>query len=150
MNTEQINDLMEKINAEQVEADKLTKQKEQVDKELKERNATIEAYKKQLLPLLESSDPVEYNNLVAQKMIKKSPGYSDEDAIIAYLQKFYDGQFVKTTYSINKNDLKKELKTNTTLTETLKPYMGEKVTEYVVVTTKENHIKMLEHMEAGK
>lgn len=57
---------------------------------------------------------------------------------------------VKTTESINKNALKKELKTNENLQKALDNLTIKSITDYVVVTSKENHEKMLEHIEQNK
>lgn len=92
--------------------------------------------------------------LVAQFFAKNEFSYGDEKALLSKLQEMKLNQYIKTTTktttSIDKNNLKKDLKVNTQLKESLKDFVGDKVTEYVVVTTKENHQKMLEHIEEGK
>lgn len=91
------------------------------------------------------------NNLVAQFFVKNEFSYGDEKALLDKLQEMDLAKYVKTTtkvtISIDKNALKKDLKEDTQLKESLKDFVGDRVTEYVVVTTKENHQKMLEHIQ---
>ena len=56
----------------------------------------------------------------------------------------------KTTTSLDKTVLKKDLKVDASLKEDLKDFVGDRVVEYVTVTTAENHQKMLEHIEESK
>lgn len=95
---------------------------------------------------------LEADDLVCFKCSKKNVGYTDESQVINLLKNDYNGLFVKTkvSESIDKNALKKELKVNTTLQELLVPYINSSSTEYVVVTTKENKERMLEHINDGK
>ena len=94
------------------------------------------------------------NNLVAQFFAKNEFSYGDEKALLNKLKEMELNQYIKVTTkittSIDKNALKKDLKDNKKLKESLKDFVGDRVTEYVVVTTKENHQKMLEHIEEGK
>lgn len=80
--------------------------------------------------------------------------YGDEKALLGYLQEYgltdYYNIKTTTTVSINKNALKKALKTKQDLKESLKDFVGDKTTDYVVVVDAETHQKMLDHMEEGK
>ena len=92
--------------------------------------------------------------LVAQFFTKNEFSYGDEKALLSKLQEMKLNQYIKTTTktttAIDKNTLKKDLKVNTKLKESLKDFVGDRLSEFVVVTTKENHKKMLEHIEEGK
>ena len=91
-------------------------------------------------------------NIVAVKMQRIGTGYKDEAAIIKWLKEILDGQFVKikATESLDKNPFKKELKTNSILTEGVKDYITPTVTEYIIVTDEETYKSMLEHINEGK
>ena len=118
----------------------------------KELDAKITKLKAQLLPLLNSEKPYYYNDLVATICFKTGTGYGDEKGLIEYLDSQLDGKYlrVKTTKELDKNAFKKGLKEDLTFAESVDKYITPKVTEYVVVTTKENYEKMLEHMNEGK
>ena len=94
------------------------------------------------------------DNLVAQYFSKNEFSYGDEKLLLSKLKELSLDKFIKTvtktTTSIDKNNLKKELKVNVDLKESLKDYVGDRLVEYVVVTTKEKHERMLEHIEEGK
>ena len=80
--------------------------------------------------------------------------YGDEKALLKYLQdnklNDYINSKTTTTISINKNALKKDLKEKPELKESLKDYVGDKTTNYIVITNEENHQKLFEHIEGGK
>ena len=63
-------------------------------------------------------------------------------------------EFIKTVTttkeSVDKKELKKAFNRDTALKESYKDFYGTKLTEYVTVTTEENHNKMFEHMEEHK
>ena len=94
------------------------------------------------------------DNLVAQYFSKNEFSYGDEKLLLSKLKELSLDKFIKTvtktTTSIDKNNLKKELKVNVDLKESLKDYVGDRLVEYVVVTTKEKHERMLEHIEENK
>lgn len=100
----------------------------------------------------ENLDEVEYDNLVGLKQSRKNVGYTSEVDVLNVLKSSYDGKYVKTkiTESIDKNALKKALKDDAELKVNLAPFVLEGVTEYVVVTTKENRERMLEHINDSK
>ena len=116
-------------------------------------DSELETLLKELLEEMKSQDMVEIEveDLVASKFAKNEFSYGDEKALLNYLLEKNMQQYVttKTTQSINKTSLKKDLKVNQDLKESLKDFVGDRLTEYVVVTTKENHQKMLEHIEAN-
>lgn len=80
--------------------------------------------------------------------------YGDEKALLNHLKEYGLDEYVNykttTTVSINKNALKKDLKAKPELKESLKEFVGDKTTDYVIVTNAETRQKMLEHMEEGK
>ena len=95
------------------------------------------------------STEVKVDDLVAQYFCKNEFSYGDEKALLNYLIKNKMNKYVTTkiTQSINKKDLKKDLKLDSSLKESLSTFVGDKTTEYVVVTTEEKHQRMLEHIE---
>ena len=104
--------------------------------------------------LEEKQTEIKIDNLVATYFSKNEFTYGDENALLVLLKDKGLTNYitVKTTTkeSVNKTNLKKDLKTNPELKDLLKDFVGDKLTQYVVVTTEENHQKMLEHIEEGK
>ena len=92
---------------------------------------------------------VEIEGLFANLFTKHTVGYTSESDAITWLKNngYASLVKVKTTESLDKNAIKKAMKTDTALTEGLNSITVDKVTEYVVVTDAENHAKMLEHIE---
>lgn len=92
--------------------------------------------------------------LFANLFSKNEFSYNDEKALLTKLQEMKLDKYIKvttkTTTSIDKNTLKKDLKVDASLKEDLKNFVGDRVVEYVTVTTAENHQKMLEHIEDNK
>ena len=95
---------------------------------------------------------IKVNDLVASYFCKSEFSYGDEKALLQHLKDAGMSSYIttKTTESINKTALKKDLKTNQELKESLSEYVGDRKVEYVVVTTEENHQRMLEHIEEGR
>ena len=91
---------------------------------------------------------IEYDNLVAFIQTRNTTGYKSESDIIRILKESRDSQYIKTkvSESIDKNALKKALKTDSELTELLDPYIQKGTSEVLIVTSVENKIKMLEHI----
>lgn len=85
---------------------------------------------------------------------KEDITWLNDEALLKKLQENKDTQFikttVKTTVSVDKNALKKAFKADEAIKEEYKEYYGNKLIEYVIVTTSENHEKMLEHIKEGK
>lgn len=94
------------------------------------------------------------NNLFVTYFCKEDVTWLDDVGLLEALKKNDAKEFIKivtkTTTSIDKNALKKAFKTNESLREQYKDFYGTKLTEYVTVTTEENHTKMLEHIEENK
>lgn len=139
------------------EVEQMEKQIEKLKQSINELNATIDEDKLHLLNLMKEENREELKDgygLVAQYFKKNEFSYGDEKALLNKLRVLSLNQYIKfttkVTESIDKNALKKDLKTDNELKETLKDFVGDKVTEYVVVTTEENHQKMLEHIEENK
>ena len=115
----------------------------------------IDESKQELLSLIDTDDVIycttDENKLV-RRFHKTTTGYSNENDVIKWLKDNDKSDLVKvkTTESLNKNELKKQLKSDTTLQEGLKPFILNGVTDYVVVTDKANYDKMLEHINEGK
>lgn len=91
---------------------------------------------------------IEYDNVVAFIQTRNTTGYKSESDIIRILKESRDSQYIKTkvSESIDKNALKKALKTDSELTELLDPYIQKGTSDVLIVTTVENKIKMLEHI----
>ena len=145
--------LVKEIFTKSAEVEAKQKQIEQLKKEVDELTVTIEDDKLNLLNHMkeEKQEVFEEGDLVAQSFVKNEFSYGDEKALLNKLQEMGLAKYVKTTTkvtaSIDKNVLKKDLKEDAQLKESLKDFVGDRVTEYVVVTTKENHQKMLEHIQ---
>ena len=131
---------------------------EEKEKEAKEEKENIEkeisSKKELLLDIMKQGESKEtcFDDLLANIFSKENISYKDEKEVISYLKdhNYNDLITVKTTEALNKNNLKKALKTNNVLAEALESMTVKKLTEWVVVTDKENHMKMLEHIEENK
>ena len=131
---------------------------EEKEKEAKEEKENIEkeisSKKELLLDLMKQGESKEtcFDDIFANIFSKENISYKDEKQVISYLKdhNYNDLITVKTTEALNKNNLKKALKTNNVLAEALESMTVKKLTEWVVVTDKENHMKMLEHIEENK
>lgn len=145
--------LIKHINLMQSEIDGLNKQIEDLKSLVELKQNSMEEAKKVLLAQMQNEKLDEFkdeeNNLVATVFNKTNIGYSSDNEVITKLKGTEFAKFIKikTTESLDKNPLKKEIKTNKTLEELLKPLIVESNTTWVVVTTGENHTKMLEHIE---
>ena len=113
-------------------------------------DSRIEAKEVVLLSMLNEAkaDEVEFENIVGFKQARKTVGYTSEADVISLLKSQYEGKYVKAkiTESLDKNALKKALKSDEQLSSDLAPYMLNGTSEYVVVTTKENRDRMIEHI----
>lgn len=134
-------------------------------KKLEEQEAEIKSKKELLqseLDLVDSGlleeikklgkEEVEADGLFLNHFKRVNIGYSDESEVLKYLKENGFSKLFKTkvTESLDKNAIKKELKTNNSLQEALSKYIVEKLSEYVTVTDTENHKKMLEHINGGE
>lgn len=139
----------------------LKSQKEILDNEIKakkassdELDALIAEKSAQLLIDLDAtgSTTLEVDDIIAAKFSKKSIEYISESAALKALK---DNGYihlikVKVAESLDKTAIKKAMKADAALSQILQDVTTEKVTEYVVVTSKENYSKMVEHIENGK
>lgn len=136
------------------EKEALEAQLEALKERIDELDARINAYNSDILNTLKEEDADEafFEGLYANLFSKSNIGYTSEKDVIDYLKTSGYVEFVKvkTTESIDKTSLKKELKTNRALADALNSYIVKSVTEWVVVTDEENHTKMLEHIEENK
>ena len=130
--------------------EKLEADSASIAEELKTVNSQIDLLLKDLLDSFKKSDvnKLEFDNLVAEKFTKESIAYTSDADVVNYLKEKYAGKHIKTkiTENLDKNSLKKAIKTDTELAEALEAMLVKTSTEYVVVTTAENHAKMLEHI----
>ena len=83
---------------------------------------------------------------------KEDVAWLDDEGLLAKLKEDGLKDYIKVTTkeSIDKTKLKKDFKINTSLKESYKAFYGTKLTEYVTVTTTENHAKMLAHIEENQ
>lgn len=90
-------------------------------------------------------------NLVAAIFKKENIGYTSDSAVLDYLKANNRSDLikVKVTESLDKVALKKALKTDAALSESLEAMTVHSITEYVVVTSEANYEKMLEHINEG-
>ena len=148
--------LVEQINVIQGDIDALNQQIAELQSQLTLKSSELETAKASLLSQMQESKLEEYHDeekdLFATVFSKTNIGYSSDSDVLAKLKGTQFAKFikVKTTESLDKNPLKKEIKSNKELEELLKPLIVESTTTYVVVTTSENHTKMLEHIEENK
>ena len=107
--------------------------------------------KKDLLNAMKNAKELELSveDIVATYFSKENVGYTNEKDVLNYLKENNYTTLIssKTTESLNKNALKKALKEDNKLSEALKDLTTTSITEWVVVTDKETHQKMLEHIE---
>ena len=149
-----MNDLIRQIFELQNQAD-AWEQKEKEAKEQKENILKQISDKKQIL--LESMKnenikQISLEDVFADMFSKENVSYTSEKDVLKYLKdnNYNDLITVKTTEALNKNNLKKALKTDNVLAEALQSMTIKSLTEWVVITDKENHEKMLEHIEENK
>lgn len=90
------------------------------------------------------------NDLFVTYFSKEDITWLDDEGLLKKLQENAAGEFIKTKVvaSVDKNALKKAFKTNKELRESYKDFYGTKLTEYVTVTTEENHSKMLDAIKS--
>lgn len=118
----------------------------QSEKSLEEK---ITQKRQDLLLLMEKSGEksAKFDGLVAAVFETKNVGYTDEKKVQEFLKENYSHLIrVKTTESIDKVNLKKELKTNSELSEKLSGMTSEQITKYVVVTDEEKYNEMMKHI----
>jgi len=149
---DRINELIDLIYAAQQALTAEEKIIEKAKENISSLEESIVNNKAELLSLIQDDKPIEKDDKVAIRMHRPNVGYTDESAVIKWLKENFNGKLVKTkiTESLEKNPLKKELKTNQKLIEGLKPFIVNSVTDYVVVTNKDNYQKMLEEIKEGK
>jgi len=139
-----------KIAVLESEMKKLSESKKELESYLEEINSEL------LKGMIEQGqEEIETDDhIFATHYVKSEFSYGDEKELLKYLQRESLNDYINikttTTTSINKNALKKALKSNQELKESLKDYVGDRKTEYVVVVDAETHQKMLEHIEEGE
>lgn len=135
----------------------LRKEREAIEEEiqhLKDRiveiDAELDTYNNGIMTSLKEQNKieVELDGMFANLFRRENVGYTSDADVIAFLKSNGHTNFIKTkiTETLDKNPLKKELKSNIKLAEELAPFIVKTLTEYVVVTDAENHAKMLEHI----
>ena len=151
-----LNEKIKKVYDLKMKQEEIQAKQEELKQQLSELTQEQEKLSNEILVEMKTNNVSEQDtdNLVAQYFSKNEFSYGDEKLLLSKLKELSLDKFIKTvtktTTSIDKNKLKKELKADADLKETLKDYVGDRLVEYVVVTTKEKHERMLEHIEEGK
>lgn len=142
---------IENIDA-QIEA--LNARKKVVEESLKKLNASLLSSVKEAKGNDKDYDVEFDKGLFLTYFAKEDITWLDDAGLLKKLQENKADKYikvtVKTTTSIDKNALKKAFKTDEALREQYKDFYGTKLTEYITVTDKESHDKMLEHIEDNK
>lgn len=146
-----MNELIKEIAELKEEKSELEKQIAELQEKMKDLDESISVKSDLLLKRMKEShvNEMSFNGLFATIFSKENIGYTSEAAVMNYLKEHGYERFIRTkvTESLDKLPLKKELKVNNTLAEALNNFTVKNSSEYVVVTTAENHHKMLEHIE---
>ena len=151
-----LNEKIKKVYDLKMKQEEIQAKQEELKQQLSELTQEQEKLSNEILVEMKTNNVSEQDtdNLVAQYFSKNEFSYGDEKLLLSKLKELSLDKFIKTvtktTTSIDKNNLKKESKADADLKETLKDYVGDRLVEYVVVTTKEKHERMLEHIEEGK
>ena len=151
-----LNEKIKKVYDLKMKQEEIQAKQEELKQQLSELTQEQEKLSNEILVEMKTNNVSEQDtdNLVAQYFSKNEFSYGDEKLLLEKLKELSLDKFIKTvtktTTSIDKNNLKKELKADADLKETLKDYVGDRLVEYVVVTTKEKHERMLEHIEENK
>ena len=151
-----LNEKIKKVYELKTKQEEIQAKQEELKQQLNDLAQEQEMLSSEILAEMKTNNVSEQDtdNLVAQYFSKNEFSYGDEKLLLSKLKELSLDKFIKTvtktTTSIDKNNLKKELKVDADLKETLKDYVGDRLVEYVVVTTKENHEKMLEHIDNSK
>lgn len=151
-----LNEKIKKVYELKTKQEEIQAKQEELKQQLNELTQEQEKLSDEILVEMKTNNVVEQDtdNLVAQYFSKNEFSYGDEKVLLSKLKELSLDKFIKTvtktTTSIDKNNLKKELKVNVELKESLKDYVGDRLVEYIVVTTKEKHERMLEHIEENK
>lgn len=151
-----LNEKIKKVYDLKMKQEEIQAKQEELKQQLSELTQEQEKLSNEILVEMKTNNVSEQDtdNLVAQYFSKNEFSYGDEKLLLSKLKELSLDKFIKTvtktTTSIDKNNLKKELKADADLKEILKDYVGDRLVEYVVVTTKEKHERMLEHIEEGK
>lgn len=124
------------------------KQSTEIDKNITELEASLLALMKQC----EDTREFEIDDIVSTRFERENIGYTSDADVLKYLKEKYNGQYIttKVTEALDKNALKKAIKTDMSLAEALHSMTVKSITEYVVVTDVENHKLMLEHINEAK
>lgn len=148
-----LNEKIKKVYELKTKQEEIQAKQEELKQQLNDLAQEQETLSNEILVEMKTNNVSEQDtdNLVAQYFSKNEFSYGDEKLLLAKLKELSLDKFIKTvtktTTSIDKNALKKAFKTNDSLREQYKDFYGTKLTEYVTVTTEENHAKMLEHIK---
>lgn len=151
-----LNKLIEEIFELKQNKEKLTKQLDKLKEEGTEIDKLIDNKQSELLKEMKEINTKEITsdngNIIATLFKRENDGYKSDAEVLKYLKEHYSGKFIKSkiTESLDKVNLKKAVKDDENLAKGLEGFIEKTISEYVVVTDKENHKLMLEHIEKGK
>ena len=151
-----LNKLMEEIFELKQNKEKLTKQIDKLKEEVTETDKLIDNKQSELLKEMKEINTKEITsdngNIIATLFKRENVSYKSDAEVLKYLKENYSGKFIKSkiTESLDKTNLKKAIKDDEKLAKGLEGFIEKTISEYVVVTDKENHKLMLEHIEKGK
>ena len=138
------------------EIESLENQKKELEEKIKSLNSERDEIYSDLLVEAKNAGikDEKLNDLFLTYFSKEDVTWLDDAGLLKKLQENGANEFIKTvtktTVSVDKNALKKAFKSNESLREEYKAFYGNKLIEYVTVTTEENHTKMLGHIEENK
>jgi len=126
----------------------LEEQKKKLDEQIKELQAQMDEIEANALEYIveDGSDAISYGGMVATKFERDSVSYTSDADVIALIKSLHYDTLLRVKEELNKNALKKELKSNQQLNEAISQFVVAKKTPYVVITTEENTEKMKQHI----
>lgn len=154
-----LEDMMSDMVADQQELDGLNAQLDRLNEnakllklEIAEVQERLDNAKEIVKNVLSSGEEYHSQNMVFKKCERENVGYTDEKELLQYLKEHNYVKYIttKTTESLSKNPLKKDLKNLPELREELNAFILDGKTEYLVFTSEDSFAKMLEHIEEGK
>lgn len=136
------------------ELESLEQQKKELDERVNALTSERESIYAELLQycLDKTIQEQQVDDLFLNYFSRNDIAWLDDAGLLAKLKAENLKEYIKVTTkeSVDKTALKKAFKTNPQLAETCKQFYGDKLTEYVTVTTTENHQRMLEHINESK
>lgn len=148
-------EIINEIQDLQLKKEELEKQIEALKSQVTELDSNINEKKDELIKVMDDSaiSTIDTDtDLNAMIFSKENVAYKNEAEVISWLKQNCQSDLIriKTTESLDKTAIKKAIKNNPDLAADLDQFIEKTTTRWVVVTTKENHERMLEHINSGK